>query len=233
MPIAHFLPWSSELLDWLLYLGKWHKCHPAQVHAAFKEILHYQSYTEEKTPKPSGTVVLHPHVLSVCAVLLSASGFLLTQDLFIAWGTRFSCRNSPVPQPCHSMHLNTLMANWRAALPTAVTPDLPSLETLVSSPDLAEIQGGSIGLEWNQNCILIVNICPEINVSELMFLSNQCVWKQMTLANWFHTPPPPPPYNGRCTYRKSAMHNWKSPSFSRYPHDHSTDVFACPLAVIT
>lgn len=81
------------------------------------------------------------------------------------------------------MHLNVLMANGGVALPTAATPDLPFLKTFVSSPGLAEVQGGSIGFEWNQNCILIVNICPEINVSELMFLSNQCIQKQMTLAN--------------------------------------------------
>jgi len=81
------------------------------------------------------------------------------------------------------VHLGILTADQRVALPTAATPDPPFLETLLSSPDLAEIQVDSIGPEWNQNCILIVNICPEINVSELIFLSNQCIWKQMTLAN--------------------------------------------------
>lgn len=62
-------------------------------------------------------------------------------------------------------------------------PDLPFLGFVISSPDLAELQGDRLELEWNQNCILIVNICPEINVSELMFLSDQCVQKQMTLTN--------------------------------------------------
>lgn len=186
------------------------------------------SPTQKKTQTHRDCIMLSSvPTCYLCAVLLSASGFPLTQDLFMAWGTRFSCSNSPVPQPCPSMHLNVLMANGGVALPTAATPDLPFLKTLVSSPGLAEVQGGSIGFEWNQNCILIVNICPEINVSELMFLSNQCIQKQMTLANWFS------PNNGRCTCRKSATHNWKSPSFGRYPHNHSSDVFACPLAVIT
>lgn len=62
-------------------------------------------------------------------------------------------------------------------------PPPPSLGIVISSPDLAEIQGDRLELEWNQNCILIVNICPEINASELMFLSDQCAQKQMTLTN--------------------------------------------------
>lgn len=70
------------------------------------------------------------------------------------------------------MHLNDLMTNPWAALPPTAAPDLPFLETLISAPDLAEIQASVIRLGWNQNCILIVNTCPEINVSELMFLSN-------------------------------------------------------------
>lgn len=99
------------------------------------------SPTQEKSPSPQGLrhVVLCTHVLSVCAVFLSASGFTLTQDLFMAWGTRFCCRNSPVPQPCPSMPFNIFMANWWSVPPTGVTPDLPFLETLVSSPNLPEI----------------------------------------------------------------------------------------------
>lgn len=75
------------------------------------------------------------------------------------------------------------MANPGVALPTTVIPDLPFLGIIISSPGLAETQGDRLELEWNQNCILIVNICPEINVSELMFLPDQCVQKQMTLTN--------------------------------------------------
>lgn len=95
--------------------------------------------------------------------------------------SKVQLQKQPSPQPCPSIHLNILMAKTGVALPTTVTPHLPFLETLISPPHLAEIQGSIIGLEWNQNYIIIVNICPEINVSELMFLSNQCIRKQITL----------------------------------------------------
>lgn len=75
------------------------------------------------------------------------------------------------------------MANPGVTLPTTLIPHLPFLGIVISSPDLAEVQGDGLECEWNQNCILIVNICPEINVSELMFFPDQCVPKQMTLTN--------------------------------------------------
>lgn len=131
------------------------------------------------SPEALRPALLHPtsSLRALCSWVPASPGLVHGLRL------KSSCPNSPAPQPCPPVHPKVSMANPGVTLPTSVIPDLPFLDSIISSPDLAETQGDRLELERNQNFVLIANICPEINVSELMFLSDQCVQKQMTLSN--------------------------------------------------
>lgn len=159
------LPWSSASAL-ASGLGKWDKCPTAQVHAAFKKCC-IISLTQKHSCLNLG----------LCILLFSIPSWVPVSP-GLGHGLRAKVQLHKQPSASQGFH-----GKPRADTSTTVIPNLPFLGIVISSPDLAEIQGDRLGLEWNQNCILIVNICPEINVSELMFLSDQCVQKQMTLTN--------------------------------------------------